>query len=213
MYQCPKEHAVVVLREHDHKYTMEFNLPSASTILEMIFGDTYVGVNEKYMANARQRGTCVHKQLEMYIKESKTIGCICNVAAKTKLQHTDLFDKFRDYLDTNLDLMDELTTEQAIIEPHALAGTIDLAIKRGNQVILIDYKTTSSLNSDKVRIQLIIYQLLLGLEKEHVRLWALNGHPSRDNIRLYEFASATQKDFDLINETIKTYHEVRCGKN
>ena len=111
----------------------------------------YAGIPTNVLANAAARGKQVHKDLELFIKTgTHGVGTIPEV---------DLFNQY-----VTLRMIDLTTAKSELVvfdDNYQVAGTVDFQYLDGNEDIIADFKTTSSLHLEAVSWQLSVYAYLI----------------------------------------------------
>lgn len=123
-------------------------VPSVTQILETKFGSKYDRVDSQTLKRAADRGTAIHKAIEMYCRTGEDDG-------SKEVHNFRFLCKHYDF-----DVMDN---EVPIIiwddgEPAA-AGRLDLVMNRGKLLTLGDIKTTSVLDKEYLAYQLNFYRV------------------------------------------------------
>ncbi len=151
---------MIEFNEERHEYRLDGNvIPSVTQLLSKhgLVAD-YSMVPEAILSAKAERGTLIHKEIQDYI-ESGEPGFTKECAL------------FADWLEQNP--LEGMKCEQ-IVNNEICAGKFDLLGRRGDKLILIDFKTTSTKHIDDWRWQLSLYDHLLGADAELHVLW-LNG--------------------------------------
>lgn len=136
-------------KEDTHTYTVNgFVVPSVTQIMKPLSLTYYEGVDERTLNEAAQRGTKVHEAAELYILYGVE----------------DIEPELRGYFDGLKKWIDEVKpipvqTECRIY--HKIlnyAGTADLPCYIGDDLTLVDFKTTASVAQVLTRVQLEAYK-------------------------------------------------------
>ena len=143
-----KEFKELEFDENKHLYRANgFEIPSVTTLMNPLSDDLYSGISAEVMAKAAARGTAVHEAIEMYSKfgleEIEPEFEAYFVAYKKWhdiYKPEPIVDEFRMYHKTMM-----------------YAGTADKICNIGDCTVLIDYKTTSSVNKMLTGVQLEAY--------------------------------------------------------
>lgn len=111
----------------------------------------YTGIPEAVLEKAATKGKAVHKGLELFVGgDTSMVGLLTEV---------DLFSK---YIATRNINLAHAKAEQMLFDPaFKIAGTIDFQYVDGTDVIVADFKTTSTLHLDTVSWQLSIYNYMV----------------------------------------------------
>ena len=135
-----------------HKYELNgVELPSVTRIMEPLKETVYAGIPEAVLENAARRGTSVHEAIDLFL----------NVGV------ADISDDYTGYMEGFMQWFDATNpvvkmTESAVYHPTLLyAGTVDCVCEIDGKTVLIDWKTTASMNKNLVRVQLQAYQSAL----------------------------------------------------
>ena len=134
--------------ERQHVYTIDqMPLPSVTTIMKPLSGDVYGEIRESTLEKAANRGTAVHNAIENYI----TFG-IDDISS----EFAGYYEAFKKWVTDYSPVF--LGTECRVY--HRImryAGTIDLPCIINGETVCVDFKTTSKINDDLVRVQLEAY--------------------------------------------------------
>lgn len=135
--------------EAAHVYTYAGRaVPSVTQILNPLSARVYGEVPADVLARAADRGTQVHKAIELYVQTG----------------FKDIEAEYAGYLEGFERWWKQyspkaILTEQKFVHPIlGYAGTVDLVCNIGNRLVIVDYKTTSELNEMLVGIQLEAYK-------------------------------------------------------
>lgn len=148
-------------RDEDHTYTLNgLEIPSVTTLMKPLSAEAYKTVDPDTLNKAARRGTAVHNALENY----------------AKFGIEDIDPDLRGYFDAFLNWW-ELRKPEPIATEHRLyhkimryAGTADLICLIDGKVTLVDYKTSSQVNTKMCAVQLEGYDRALeshGIEIEN----------------------------------------------
>lgn len=134
--------------EENHIYRLRgAEIPSVSAVMGPLSRHEYGGVDERTLNNAAARGTTVHNAIENWIKYGIE----------------DIDPDLRGYMDGFLEWWGQMKPEligSEIRTYHQLmgyGGTVDLLAKIGDEIALVDFKTTSRLIDKNCRVQLEAY--------------------------------------------------------
>lgn len=154
---CQKEYdkainsvqAEIVFIEETHSYYVDGKrLPSVSEIMKQMSKDYYADVDPDVLAIAAKRGTKVHEAVEVYerfeleTEDEEIIPFVRNYKVAKKLE------KF-----TVLENELRLATKD-------FAGTLDILGIHDQDMVVIDLKATSKINTDLLQVQLAAYREL-----------------------------------------------------
>ena len=122
-------------------------LPSVTTLMKPLSDRAYRTVSEDVLRKAADRGTAVHNAIENWIKYG-----IEDISPK----HRGYFEGFRAWWDKHQPAVigSELRLYHKLLR---YAGTVDLVCRIGDELWIIDYKTTSTLSDMLLRVQLEAY--------------------------------------------------------
>lgn len=151
----------LTFRDEDHTYTLNgLEIPSVTTLMKPLSAEAYKTVDPDTLNKAARRGTAVHNALENY----------------AKFGIEDIDPDLRGYFDAFLNWW-ELRKPEPIATEHRLyhkimryAGTADLICLIDGKVTLVDYKTSSQVNTKMCAVQLEGYDRALeshGIEIEN----------------------------------------------
>ena len=141
----------IIFDEESHVYTRNnTQYTSVTTLLKNYnLSANYTGIPQAVLQNAAQRGTRIHKMLEEYIKNKTYIT-------------DDTLDAFIQYVNNRGINLSTAFSERVIYNDlYLLAGTLDFEYDDGNEHIIADFKTTSSIHWDAVSWQLSIYNYMV----------------------------------------------------
>ena len=143
----------VTFNEEEHTYTLSDGTQLSgitSIIHKYLFPCMYDGVSESVMQAARERGHETHKALEQYLFHGvayradhpiyPTLDAVGSLLAKDKLY--------------------PVAGEYLVSDNEAIATCIDGVMQQGDDIVLIDHKTTSVIYSEYLRWQLSIEAFL-----------------------------------------------------
>lgn len=106
----------------------------------------YSSVDDTTLQYAADKGKLIHKQIEDFINTG-VVGFAEEVQSFKELMEKEFITPFK--------------TEE-IVYNNWLAGTIDLMATKDGELILIDYKTSKTVNLNYVSWQLSLYNYLIG---------------------------------------------------
>lgn len=140
----------IVFNEDTHTYTRQGSEYISVTTLLKKYGlsPDYGAIDPKVLQRAANRGTFIHKQLENYIKGNK-------------VENQLVIQGFVDYVNNRqIDLTTASSEELVYNDTYKVAGTIDFQYRDNNELIIADFKTTSSIHWGSVTWQLSIYNYI-----------------------------------------------------
>ena len=142
--ELPKLKALT-FEERDHVYRLDGNeIPSVTTLMKPLNDWVYGGIKEGVLETAAERGTSVHESCESYV----LFG-----AEDYESEYEPYFLAFKDWWDEKKPKA--IATEHRVY--HKIlryAGTCDLLCEIDGKITLVDYKTTSQVNSILCAVQL-----------------------------------------------------------
>ena len=175
-----------------HRYLVDGILvPCVSDILGYKFND-YVGVSKEVLNRAAEKGTEMHKAIEMYEKEGL---------------NSDL-KEFKNYLFLkNHYNFKNIANEIPIIYEEdgqvLYVGTLDQVVEIDNKLGLNDFKRVSSPNKEKIAYQLNLYKM--GYEQTyHKKIEFLMFTHLREDVRkVHNLPINEEMAMKLLNEYLK----------
>lgn len=134
--------------EKYHIYKLDgVKIPSVSTIMKPLSEAMYGTVDQEVLKKAAERGTAVHNAIENYI-----LFGISDIPE----EHEPYFEAFKDWWKENKP--EVLGTETRVYhKAFRYAGTSDLLAVIGGERVLIDYKTSSTVNKMLTGVQTEAY--------------------------------------------------------
>lgn len=155
-----------------------FNAPfrGVTSVLNAIFGNKFEnsGIPEHILNAAGERGTACHEYIEKWehwFKNDKKEETEPHLGLLYAVYETN----FKEFLNTRVELLDVLATEQKILSPQIfMKGILDAVWTVRNKddgkeyTCLIDFKTSSNLDvhTANLQMQLYYYMLLHGNKEE-----------------------------------------------
>lgn len=122
---------------------------SVTTLLKKYnLSPDYGNIDKKVLEKAAKRGTHIHKLLEDYVK----------TGLNTEPSILSLFVQY--FNNRQVDLTKATAEELVYDTKYKIAGTIDVQYQDGDDFIIADYKTTSTIHYDSVTWQLSIYNYI-----------------------------------------------------
>ena len=177
--------------EESHIYLVDGIItPSVTQILKTKFDD-YAGVPKTIMEQASEKGTALHKAIELYEK----IG-----------QDSDL-KEFRNYLFIKKHKgFKNISNELPIIYEEngkvLYAGQLDQIIEIDGHLEINDFKRVSAPNKEKIAYQLNLYKL--GFEQSyHKQIAGLNFTQLREDVRKFTPLPINE---EMAKQLIKEYY-------
>lgn len=145
------------LEYYDETHTYLYDgiiLPSVTQILSFKYPNDYANVPKDILQRAGERGTAVHKSIEVFNRTGYDDG--------TQAVHDYRFLQNRydfEVLDSELPLV--LFDDEVPVA----CGRLDMTLEIGNDVGIADIKTNATLNLEKVAYQLNLYRI--GLKQSY----------------------------------------------
>ncbi len=177
--------------EESHIYLIDGIItPSVTQILKIKFDD-YAGVPQHIMEQASEKGTALHKAIEIYEKTGQT---------------SDL-KEFRNYLFIKKRKgFKNISNEQPIIYEEngrvLFAGQLDQIIEINGHLEINDFKRVSAPNKEKIAYQLNLYKL--GYEQSyHKEISGLNFTQLREDVRKFTPLPINE---EMAKKLIKEYY-------
>lgn len=137
--------------EATHTYTRNNNPYISVTTLIKQFGlsPDYSGIPKEILEKAAARGNATHKDLENFIKQGTTTN------------NPDLINFSKYVAIRNIDLTTAKSEQMVYDDNYLVAGTVDFQYFDGDDDIIADFKTTSSIHWEAVSWQLSIYAYMI----------------------------------------------------
>lgn len=153
----------VVFNEVEHTYTLNGKELHGITgfIRDIIFPEKYKFVKPEVLEAAAKRGSEIHKGLEM-------INIGFNPA-----EYRPEYRSYRRIIET-FDL-NPLCGEYTVTDGDFFATNIDCVYTRKDEIIIVDYKTTSKLDIDYLTWQLSVCAYLFELQNPHLKVNVIAG--------------------------------------
>lgn len=136
--------------EATHTYTkgIQQYIPVTVLLKQFNLSADYTNIPKDILRKAADRGKAVHKELENFIKYG------------TPGTSTE-YENFSKYISArNIDLTQALSEDMVHDDTYYIAGTIDFQYVDGDEKVLADFKTTSSIHWNSVAWQLSIYNYM-----------------------------------------------------
>ena len=137
--------------ETTHTYTKDNNPYISVTTLIKQFGlsPDYSGIPKEILEKAAARGNATHKDLENFIKQGTTTN------------NPDLINFSKYVAIRNINLTTAKSEQIVYDDQYLIAGTVDFQYFDGDDDIIADFKTTSSIHWDAVSWQLSLYAYMI----------------------------------------------------
>jgi|LGVF01.2.fsa_nt_gb hypothetical protein len=179
-----------------HEYQVNGVIYMSTTQLMKKYGLSvdYGTIPAAVLAKAAKKGNAIHKALEEHIKGDKTM-----IGLFDEVKLFDSFIKARG-VDSTCLVPEEIIADNT----YQVAGTVDLQYIDGQDDVLADFKTTSSLHMDAVAWQLSIYNYikckgdLLAYYFKKLKVFHFNG------VRMY-VKDVYTVDYDAVVALLETH--------
>lgn len=150
----------VLFNEEQHTYMLNGQSLSGVTsiIHQYIFPDMYAGVSQTILDKAAERGSRIHKNIELLQSGVITPSDV---------------EEIKPFVEATKNLC-FLESEYLVSDNQSVASCIDLVGEDNNGIALYDIKTTSVLNTEYLQWQLSIYAHLFEKQNEDLHVVALN---------------------------------------
>lgn len=184
-----------------HTYRLDgLVIPSVSTIMEPLKVELYKGIGDSTLANAADKGTIVHNAIENWIKFG---------IDDTPHEYKGYFDGFLEFWSKTKPHVvgSEIRTYHKLL---GYGGTIDLLAYIGDDLTLIDFKSTYTVSDMTCGVQLEAYAQALASHGIKVKRkgilhlikdgsWKLIDYPANDALRWRVFG-ALKTVYDYIHK-------------
>ena len=159
----------LTFEQETHTYRFDEKvIPSVTQVMKQASEDHYAGISPQRLAVAADRGTRVHKAVELYELGIEVIDPEVQPYV-TNYRVAKALKKFQ-------------PTEQELMLTNGIfAGTVDMIAELGGQQVLIDLKATAKFNKDLAEIQLAGYVQLceyngIGINGTYILHLTKDGH-------------------------------------
>ena len=182
-----------------HTYLVDgIIVPSITQILKVRFGGKYAGVDKDTMQRAAQRGTDIHKAIELYCRE------------QTESNYKELHNyKFLAKHHNFTVARNEVPIILCKFGDPIAAGRLDLVLDMCNtgDKALADIKTTSTLDKEYLAYQLNLYRLgyMQSYDEEITKLYGV--HLRDDKRKFVEIPINEGIAWDIVGEYERGKHE------
>ena len=187
--------------EQKHEYRLDgVVLPSVTQILEPLSKANYKGIDEEILIKAAYRGSCVHGAIELF----------CEYGVE------DIVAEYRGYFEAFERFASEQVFEPIDIEKRVYhkklmyAGTADSIAKLDGKMVLIDWKTSSSVNEKLYGVQLEAYEQALRSMDE--KYWDISEKmvvqlKSNGRYKIYSFTIRDEEKWNVFTSllTVRNY--------
>lgn len=182
-----------------HTYLVDgIIVPSITQILKVRFGGKYAGVDKDTLQRAAQRGTDIHKAIELYCRE------------QTESDYKELHNyKFLAKHYNFTTARNEVPIILCKFDDPIAAGRLDLILDMWNtgDKALADIKTTSALDKEYLAYQLNLYRLgyMQSYDEEITKLYGV--HLRDDKRKFVEIPINECIAWDIVGEYERGKHE------
>ena len=185
--------------ESSHIYKLHgFELPSVTTLMNPLSSDLYSDIPEDVLTKAAERGTAVHDANEMYNKFG---------IEDIEHEYQGYFDAFKKWCEFYKPRT--IANEYRMYHKTMLyAGTADTICDINGRLVLIDYKTSASINEMLTGVQLEAYAQALSTHGVYVDAKAIVHLTSsgKYNMKIYE---ANDTDSWTVFVSLLTIHNYK----
>ena len=174
-----------------HQYLVDGEMVSSITqMLKMRFGNKYAGIDALTLQRASERGTEIHRAIELY----------CKTVVDKEIKEVHNFKFLKKQYAFNV-LANELPVILFDENGEALsAGRMDMVLSMADQRGLADIKTTSTLDKEYLGLQLNLYRIAYIQTYGH-RVDFLRGIHLREDVRKFVDIPVNEKyAWEFINE-------------
>ena len=157
-----------------HQYLVDGIMESSITqMLKMRFGNKYAGIDALTLQRASERGTEIHRAIELYCKTvfDKDIKEVHNFKFLKKQYAFNVIDN-------------ELPVILFDGDEAISAGRLDMVLSMADQIGLADIKTTSTLDKEYLGLQLNLYRIAY-MQTYGGQIEFLRGIHLRDDVRKF----------------------------
>lgn len=150
-----------------HTYFLnDTKIPSVSEVLRPLSNQEYEGISESILDNAKERGTEIHKAIELFLKYK-----FANIREEYK-GYFEAFKKWHKDFSREYEIIQIESEYRTYHKIFLYAGTIDMIVtakhKETNEIFnfVVDNKTTANLNLKYVAVQTSAYQQAIQSHKQ-----------------------------------------------
>lgn len=182
-----------------HTYLVDgIIVPSITQILKVRFGGKYAGVDKDTLQRAAQRGTDIHKAIELYCREQTE-------SDYNELHNYKFLAKHYNFTASR----NEVPIILCKFDDPIAAGRLDLVLDMCNtgDKALADIKTTSALDKEYLAYQLNLYRLgyMQSYDEEITKLYGV--HLRDDKRKFVEIPINEGIAWDIVGEYERGKHE------
>ena len=141
--------AKITFDEELHRYIVGGKvLPSVTQIMKPLTEEKYANIDKSVLMKASDRGTRVHKAIEMYEQFGIDTTDLEIKPYLTQYKIAKRLEKF------------EVLENELMMTNFEFCGTLDIVGTLDDKIILVDLKATSQINTDLLEVQLAGYDEL-----------------------------------------------------
>jgi len=146
----------VVFYPETHQYFVnDREVPSITSLLKKVYGDTYAGVNPAILKASAEYGSRVHDELNKLISMRKENN---NIPLVSDLQEVNnYFTYIEDIYKIHPEMNEKVVALYDENNNVVACGRFDMLCYVGGKLTLVDFKTTSSIHKKLVTAQLNLY--------------------------------------------------------
>ena len=193
----------VLFDEETHTYLLDGVILDGITsrIKQRLFPDEYAGVSEDVLAAAAERGHLIHNAIQRCDQEGY-------VPTEDEMRNEPLLscvDNYSDLMATNG--LSSVANEYLVTDGHTYASPIDIVAEHDGQVLLIDTKTTYTVNKEYVSWQLSVYADFFEAQNPELKvaglacLWFKVRHGAIEDAQLIDLP---RKDSGMVQRMLYT---------
>ena len=179
--KCP-----VVFHEDTHTYDYEGRQLKGITkiIKERLFPDEYANVPDYILQKAADFGHKIHSDIELY-----------DNGVPVESEYVDAYESLK-----SKNSLVNVCNEYLVSDLKEFASSIDIVMQRGDEIILVDTKTTYNLNRDYVAWQLSVYKYFFELQNPGLKVSAIM-------VMWYKIRKGVLEDTELIDLSDNVHSE------
>ena len=179
--KCP-----VVFHEDTHTYDYEGRQLKGITkiIKEQLFPDEYANVPDYILQKAADFGHKIHSDIELY-----------DNGVPVESEYVDAYESLK-----SKNSLVNVCNEYLVSDLKEFASSIDIVMQRGDEIILVDTKTTYNLNRDYVAWQLSVYKYFFELQNPGLKVSAIM-------VMWYKIRKGVLEDTELIDLSDNVHSE------
>jgi len=201
---------MIYFKEDTHEYFYDgVRLPSVTQLVSAFYGNSYENVSRELLERSSQYGSLVHNEIHNVLIDEKFEPK--TIEAKT----------FKDKIIKEFCIKYILTEQEVAIELNnsvVACGTLDMLAYFNNSLVLVDFKTTSTIHTQEVIMQLNLYYRglqnffkeiadFLSLDLSKIKLAVLQLKGETYTIKLLPLLSDNEID-NKIEIALRKYEEI-----